>query len=198
MSELDPSNHPEHDSSPGKDRPGVFQRTAMSALFEELSAELRVLAGNLFRHQSESHILQPTALINEAWLKMQGSAIEINDRAHFFALAARVMRQILTDHARYRNRLKRGGQESARVTMHLHHLAEDDRRVDLLVINEALEKLEEEDPRMAAVVECRLLGALTVEETALVLGKSERTIKRDWQVARLWLMREIGSDDVAR
>ncbi|MEM1424128.1 MAG: ECF-type sigma factor, partial [Planctomycetota bacterium] len=135
-------------SHPGERSSDPASRSSVSALFEELSVELRALAGHLFRHQSHSNLLQPTALINEAWLKMQNSSLAVSDRAHFFALAGRVMRQILTDHARYRHRLKRGGQDSARVTMSVHMIADEGPRVDLLVLNEALEKLEGEDPRI--------------------------------------------------
>jgi RNA polymerase sigma factor (TIGR02999 family) len=165
---------------------------ATSRLAELLYPELRRLAGALMRRERPDHTLQPTALVGEAFLRLvDQDQVTWQDRAHFLGVAARVMRQVLVDHARKRRTDKRGG-GTPRVTFDdaLGHGAGDEGSV--LDLHRALEKLAEFDPRGARVAELRLFGGLTVVETAEVTGVSERTARNDWAVARLWLARELG------
>ena len=163
---------------------------ATDRLFEMVHAELGRLAAVVFSGQRPGHTLQPTALVNEAWLKLAGGLGAVEDRHHFFALAAQSMRQILADHARGRGRRKRGGGQR-RVTLSTGALAGVEDALDLVAFHDALSTLAELNPRHAEVVELRVLGALTIPEIAGRLGASPATIKRDWSVARLWLLREL-------
>lgn len=174
------NSHPEQDA----------HAPAVDSLFVQFESELRGLASAVFFEQDASHTLQPTALISEAWLKLSGGAEAVESRQHFFALAARVMRQILTDHARAKNTLKRGGQ-GCRVTFHESQFGEVDTGFDVSSLNDALTKLDSLNRRHAEIVELRLLGMLSIAEIAGLTGVSERTVKRDWQAARLWLMSEL-------
>jgi len=148
------------------------------------------------RRERKDHTLQPTALVNEAYLRLvDGSAVEWENRAHFFGIAARAMRQILIEHARRRSRAKRGGGWQ-RVTLDgLQITAASD--VELLDLEEALQQLEKNDERMARVVELRVFGGLKVDEVAHVLGISRRTVHEDWRVARLWLAHQLDGDNAA-
>lgn len=170
--------------------PRVSGGDAIDRLFEELNSELRGLAGAIFSDQHASHTLQPTVLINEAWLKLSGKNNLVNDKQHFLALAARVMRQILADHARGKSALKRGG---ARATLTLHdgNVATELPDLDAIAFHDALERLSQLNRRHAEVVEYRILGTLRIPEIAEILGVSENTVLRDWQAARLWLRREL-------
>jgi len=172
---------------------GQLRKTEASlspaSLFASLQEELRHLAAQVFADQNKAHTLQPTALINEAWLKLARIS-QFEDRAHFFALAAKAMRQILTDHARSKKREKRGG-GALRLTLCEQIHSERDSGLDLFAFNEALDKLSQLDERHAKVAEYRLLGSLTNEEIARLLDINERTVKRDWQAARLWLLSEL-------
>lgn len=162
----------------------------VDSLFVQFESELRGLASAVFSEQDASHTLQPTALISEAWLKLSGSVEAVESRQQFFALAARVMRQILTDHARAKNTLKRGG-HGCRVTFHEAQFGELDAGFDISSLSDALTKLESLNRRHSEIVELRLLGMLTIPEIAGLTGLSERTVKRDWQAARLWLINEL-------
>lgn len=160
-------------------------------LAEALYPELRRIAGSLMRRERSGHTLQPTALVGEAFVRLvDQTQIEWRDRAHFLGIAARVMRQILVDHARRHAALKRGG-EMERVTFDesLGHGA--DREVELLALHDALERFAAVDDRGARVVELRVFGGATVEEIAHTLGVSKRTVDDDWAVARMWLAREL-------
>ena len=160
-------------------------------LAEALYPELRRLAGSLMRRERPGHTLQPTALVGEAFLRLvDQTQIEWQDRAHFLGIAARVMRQILVDHARRHGALKRGA-EMARVTFDedLGHGA--DRDIGLLALHDALERFAGVDARGAQVVELRVFGGATVDEIAHTLGVSKRTVDNDWAVARMWLAREL-------
>lgn len=150
---------------------------------------LRKLAASYMARGQELHTLQPTALVNEAWLKL-GDAPEVRGREHFLALAATAMRHILVDRARDRRRDKRGG-GNARVT--LDRVAENAvaQEFDVLAVEDALGKLAAVSERQARIVEMRAFGGMTVEEVARVLGVSERTVKGDWQIARAWLKRQL-------
>jgi RNA polymerase sigma factor (TIGR02999 family) len=154
--------------------------------------ELRHQAARYLRRERPGHSLQATALINEAFLRLiDAKDVQWQNRAHFFAIAANLMRRVLVDHARKREAEKRGG-SMLRLTLDesLAWAAAPD--IDLLAIDEALDRLEAIDPQQARVVELRFFSGLTVEETATALGISPKTVKRDWSVARAWLRREIG------
>ncbi len=149
---------------------------------------------NLARRQLSGNrnlTLNTTALVDEAYLKMvdQENA-PLDSRAIFFGAAARAMRQVLVDAARRRNRLKRGG-DRFRVTLNEEGISADGFAVEILELNDALERLEEHYPRQAQVVECRFFGGMSTEETAQALSLSRRTVVRDWTMARAWLFREM-------
>ena len=174
-------------------RPGEqHENDPASALFARVYDELRRLAAAALRTERSDHTLQPTALVHEAYLRLadlpEGAW---KDRAHFMALAARAMRRVLVDHARSRNALKRG----ARVTAPLERLkipsADPSTEVDVVRLDTALNGLEALDPRQSRIVELRFFGGLSVVETAAIVGASPRTVKRDWQLARAWLRREM-------
>ena len=161
-------------------------------LVEALYPELRRLAAGLMRRERPGHTLQPTALVGEAFLRLvDHTRIEWKDRAHFLGIAARVMRQVLIDHARRHAAAKRGA-DVQRVTLGDDVGAAAGQVVDLLVLNDALDRLAALDERGARVVEMRVFGGLTVEEIAQVLDVSKRTVDNDWAVARMWLARELG------
>lgn len=177
------------DHSDGDDR-------AMARLTPLVYDELRELAHRQLLHERQGHTLQTTALVHEAWVRLVGvDRTRFNDRAHFFALSARLMRQILTDYAKRRRRLKRGGGEQP---VELDEATDrpptglDDRAIeDLIGLDAALTKLATVSERQARVVECRFFAGMSVEETAEALRVSPATIKRDWKVARAWLHREL-------
>jgi RNA polymerase sigma-70 factor, ECF subfamily len=161
--------------------------TAGERLFPILYAELRRQAARYLRRERRAHTLQPSALVNEAYLRLAGvPEFDWHSRAQFFAIAARVMRQVLVDHARRRRAAKRAG---CHVT-----LADADAAVaplDLLDLESALDELAVLDARQAQVVELRFFGGLDVEEVAGVLGLSARTVKREWSTARAWLQHRL-------
>jgi len=163
---------------------------SLNNLFQELDGELRGLARAVFAGQHVSHTLQPTVLVNEAWLKLSGKADLVNDKQHFLALAAKVMRQILADHARGKIASKRGGSR-VKLTLYEGSIASELPEIDIVAFHDALERLSSLNQRHADVVEYRVLGALRISEIADLLGVSENTVLRDWQAARLWLRREL-------
>jgi RNA polymerase sigma factor (TIGR02999 family) len=167
-------------------------------LVEAVYPELRRLAGSLMRRERSGHTLQPTALVGEAFLRLvDQTRIQWQDRAHFLGIAARVMRQILVDHARRHAAHKRGaGTERVTFDESLGHGSEHG--VTLLDLHEALERFAAVDPRGAQVVELRVFGGATVEEIAHTLGVSKRTVDTDWAVARMWLARELEAPPPAR
>ena len=156
-------------------------------LFPILYSELRRQAGRYMRRERRSHTLQPSGLVHEAYLRLAASPdLHWHDRAHFFAIAARVMRQVLVDHARRRRAAKREG----------CHVTFDDADAaaappEVLDLENALKELAVLDPRQARVVELRFFGGLDVQETAEVMGMSARTVKREWQTARAWLQHRL-------
>jgi RNA polymerase sigma-70 factor (ECF subfamily) len=165
-------------------------REALDRLVPLVHAELRRIAARYLSHERSDHTLQPTALVNEAYLRLlQAEDLAFENRPHFIGIAARLMREILVDYARRHGARKRGGNRQ-RVTLTegvaLQEAGED---VDLLALDEALGRLAEKDAHLARLVELRYFGGLTVEETAEVLGSSPRTVKREWAVARVWLRR---------
>lgn len=163
---------------------------ASNELLNALYQDLRRLAQVIFQDASSGNTLQATALVNEAWLRLADSSPEIKNRHHFFALAARAMRYVLADHAKGRLRKKRGG-DRMRVTLTSNALAIDAEGLDLVAFHDALEQLGSLNGRMSRVAELRLLGTLSPSEIADVIGVSERTVKRDWQFARIWLTKEL-------
>jgi len=164
--------------------------------------ELRRLASSFLRRERDAQSMQPTALVHEVYLRMlRDKPMLFRNRAHFCAIAATAMRRILVERARARHALKRGG-PAPRVTLD-ESLAADPANggtpgnaggadVDVLALNQALERLEQLDPARARIVELRYFGGLSVEETAVELGMSPATVKRHWTVARAWLARELG------
>ncbi|MFI5120707.1 MAG: sigma-70 family RNA polymerase sigma factor [Thermoanaerobaculia bacterium] len=163
---------------------------AFHDLMELVYRDLRRRADAYLRRERSNHTLAPTGLVHETYLKLVGEAgIPWSDRAHFFAVAARAMRQILVDHARKRSAAKRGG-AAERVT--LSNLpARGDVSADLVALDAALERLAALDPVQARLVELRYFGGLTIEETADVLGSSPATVKRAWASARAFLFAEL-------
>jgi RNA polymerase sigma factor (TIGR02999 family) len=154
--------------------------------------ELREIAQRQLRHERVDHTLQPTALVNEAYLRLfDASANGWESRAHFFGVAARAMRQVLVDYARKRQAAKRGG-ELDRVTLVTDIAEAGDNATDVIELHLALEKLSQNDDALARLVELRFFGGLTLDEAADTLGVSRRKAANDWAVARLWLQRELG------
>jgi RNA polymerase sigma factor (TIGR02999 family) len=172
---------------------GNGNRDALDELVPLVYDELRAIARRRLRQERAGHTLDTVGLVNEAYLKLfQQERIEWNSRAHFLAIAAQAMRQILVNHALKRKRIKRGG---GAVHVPLDEVGdlpviEADR---ILALDEALERLGELNPRHAKVVECRFFVGMTIEETATALDVSPVTIKRDWSLLRLWLGRELGA-----
>lgn len=159
-------------------------------LFESVYADLRRLADRILSRERADHTLQPTALVHESWLKLADQErARFEDQAHFLAMAATAMRNILVDHARGRGAQKRGG-AWGRVTLDAR-LADVTREVDVLALEDGLEKLEGLDPRQAKVVELRFFGGLSEEEVARVLGISRSTVTREWRMARAFLAKGL-------
>src|SRR5688572_31261383 len=175
---------------------GAGDAAAADRLVPAVYAELRRQAARAMRREGCENTLQTTALVHEAYLRLVDQRRVVwRSRAHFFGVAAQLMRRILVDHARGRHAAKRGGglrqltlgdADSARE-------APDDSGVDVLVLHEALERLAAIDPYQARIVELRYFGGLTIEDTAEALDASPATIKREWAVARAWLRRELGT-----
>ena len=164
---------------------------ALEELIPLVEVELRRLARGYMVRERREHTLQTTALVNEAFLRLtEARRIRWEDRAHFLGISARLMRRVLVDHARARGFHKRGG-GARRVTLDDDLVVALDPGLDVLALDRALEVLAKEDARKARVVELRFFGGLTVEETAEVLHVSSDTIKRDWRLAKLLLLREL-------
>jgi RNA polymerase sigma factor (TIGR02999 family) len=165
-------------------------REAGERLFPLVYAELHRLASSYMRRERQNHTLQPTALINEAYVRLAQASIDWQNRAHFIGVAANAMRRILVDHARARVAAVRGG--GVHITEWNDNLAfTPEKSAELLALDEALDRLEKINPRQAKVVELRYIGGLSFEEIAEVLALSPRTAKRDWAVARVWLFKAI-------
>ncbi len=154
--------------------------------------ELHGLAQAVFSSQRGDHTLQPTALVHEAWMKMAGKLGSLDDRRHFFVVAAKAMRQVLTDHARGKHRQKRGGAKH-QVTLDTDLVPAAASGVDLVALEDSLNRLAELNERHARVVELRLLGTLTIAETADAIGVSHGTVESDWAMAKAWLRTELSS-----
>jgi RNA polymerase sigma-70 factor, ECF subfamily len=172
-------------------------RPSLDTLLPIVYQELRRLAASYLRREQPGQTLQPTALVHEAYLRLLKDDPERwQNRAHFCAIAAHSMRQILIERARARGALKRGGRRP-RVTLDEALVAGGERSIDLVALDEALERLAAFDPEQARLVELRFFGGLTVEETAEALEISPATVKRHWTVARAWLARELEGNSPA-
>jgi len=168
-------------------------RAALDQLLPLVYAELRRMAGRQLRSERVGHTLQPTALVHEMYLRIVDQRqVDWQNRAHFFGVAAQVMRRILVDHARRRKADKRGeGAPSVSIDDAPDVAASDD--IPVLALDHALDRLQRIDPGLARIVELRAFGGLTIEEAAHVLEVSPSTAKREWRTAKAWLSRELGS-----
>jgi RNA polymerase sigma-70 factor (ECF subfamily) len=168
-------------------------KEALDRLTPLVYDELRRIAHRYLRRERDGHTLETTALVNEAYLRLVGQQkIEWQNRAHFFAVTAQVMRHILIDHARRRRYAKHGG-EAEHVSLEEGKMMSRERAAELVALDEALLELARLDPRKSRVVELRYFGGLSLEETAEVLEVSTMTVRRDWRAAKAWLFREVTS-----
>jgi RNA polymerase sigma factor (TIGR02999 family) len=167
---------------------------ALTQLLPLVYAELRRVAARQLRREQIGHTLQPTALVHEAYIRLVDQRqVDWQNRAHFFGVAAQVMRRILVDHARRRGASKRGdGVRCVSIDEAREVTAPDD--LPILALDHALDRLDKVDAQLTRIVELRAFGGLTIEEAAHVLGVSASTAKRDWRSAKAWLHREIGPD----
>ena len=179
---------------------GKGDAAARERLIPLVHQELRQIARRCMAGERAGHSLQATALVNEAYVRLvDGKAVAWQDRAHFLAVCARVMRRILVDHARARHAQKRGG-DDLRVTFDEALVVTDEPNQNVVALDDALDALAKFDERKSQVVEMRFFGGLSVEETASVLNVSADTVMRDWRLARAWLqgeMRGVHSDEDA-
>ena len=169
-------------------------RAALDELMPLVYRELRRLAGGYLRGERPDHTLQPTALANEVYIRLvDQSRVQLNDRAHFFAIAGRMMRRVLVDHARAHRAQKRGGTGTRLLFDEAVHQPVQP-EVDAIELSDALGRLEEMDERQARIVELRFLGGLSVDEIAEALEVSTATVKREWRTAKAWLYHELSGD----
>ena len=167
---------------------------ALEQLIPAVYQELRRMADHYLRGEDSGHSLQPTALVHEAYLRLiDQTKVEWQNRAHFFGVAAQMMRRILIDHAKAKHRVKRGG-TAVKVMLDENVNFTQERASELLALDDALQSLARMDERKSRIVELRYFGGLTVEETAQVLGVSDKTVMRDWNLAKAWLYRELTSN----
>jgi RNA polymerase sigma-70 factor (ECF subfamily) len=175
---------------------GQGNESALERLIPLVYDELHRIARKHIGHEAIGHSLQPTALVNEAYLRLVAAQnVAWQDRTHFLAVSARIMRRILVDHARSRKYQKRGG-GAARVTFDEALMVSDEPTQDLVALDDALEALATFDERKSRVIELRFFGGLSVEETASVLEVSPDTVMRDWRLAKAWLRREMGGESI--
>jgi RNA polymerase sigma-70 factor (ECF subfamily) len=173
---------------------GGGDRAALEELMPLVYEELRRLAHRCMSRERPGHTLQTSALVDEAYLRLVDQQnIRWQDRAHFFGIAARLMRQVLIDYARKRRYAKRGG-DARRVSLDEALIVSKERAADVVALDDALKSLAEIDPRQSQIVELRFFGGLSIEETAQVLAVSPGTVMRDWTLAKAWLRREIKRD----
>ncbi|HKP68128.1 MAG TPA: sigma-70 family RNA polymerase sigma factor [Pyrinomonadaceae bacterium] len=163
-----------------------------AALLDLVYAELHKQAHRYLQHERIGHTLQTTALVHEAYLKLSKQrSVVWQSRSHFFAIAATLMRRILIDYAKSRHRVRRGGVQSDVRLDTAFELAAGESKLDLIELDEALDRLAQKDPDLARIVELRFFAGLEVEETADAMGVSESTVKRGWAMAKAWLHREL-------
>jgi RNA polymerase sigma-70 factor, ECF subfamily len=165
-------------------------QSAMERLLPMVYSELHRLAAAYMRRERQDHTLQPTALINEAYLRLAGEGLDWQNREHFFGVAANVMRRVLVDYARAHKAQRRGG-DLKRVELEEWLAISEERTEEMLAVDEALTRLAELNPRQARVVELRYFGGLSVDQIAAVLKIATRSVKRDWALARVWLFQEL-------
>jgi len=165
---------------------------ALDALTPLVYGELRRLARSYMRQERAGHTLQSTALVHEAFLRLVDQRVQWNSRAHFFGIAAQMMRRILVDHAKAQSTAKRGA-GAVRIELEEGLATAPNRDVDLLALDEALERLTKVDPQRSRIVELRFFAGLSNEESAEVLGVSPATIQRQWAGARAWLFHELST-----
>lgn len=171
---------------------GNGDQAALEKLMPLVYSELRRLATNYLYRERAGHTLQPTALVNEAYLRLIGQRnAKWQNRAHFFAISAQLMRRILVDHVRRHQADKRGGSEQQRLSITSVEELAAQPAVDLLALNEALDELTKMDPQQSRIVELKFFGGLSIEETAEVLGVGHATVEREWKSARAWLRRRL-------
>lgn len=171
---------------------GAGDQAALDRLMPLVYTELRRLATNYLRRERVGHTLQPTALVNEAYLRLVDQKnSRWQNRAQFFGISAQLMRRILVDHARQHQAAKRGGSDQQRLSITHAGRAATETPVDLLALNEALDELAKMDPQQCRIVELKFFGGLSIEETAEVLGIGHATVERDWKLARAWLRRQL-------
>jgi RNA polymerase sigma factor (TIGR02999 family) len=178
---------------------GKGDQSALEKLMPLVNRELHRMAKRYMNRQRVGHTLQTTALVNEAYLRLiDSSQVQWQNRAHFFAVSAQLMRRILVDFARARGNLKRGG-DVRQIALDEAPEVAAERDADLIALDDALKNLAEMSPRQSQIVELRYFGGLSEEEVAEVLKISTRTVRRDWSLARTWLHRELsrGGDDEA-
>lgn len=169
---------------------GNGDQAALDDLIPLVYEELRRMAGRYMRRESQGHTLQTSALVNEAYLRLvDQKSVQWQNRAHFFGVAAQLMRRILVDHARSRLRAKRGG--GAQMVSFVEPAVMSEEVADVIALNAALTELEELDPRKSRIVEMKFFGGLTTEEVAEVLKVTPRTVEREWRKAKAWLHRAI-------
>jgi len=162
-------------------------RDALDQLLPLVYDELREMAASYLRRERPDHTLQPTALVHEAWLKLaDDTQLDPQNRAHFFGIAAQVMRRVLVDHARRQMAEKRGG-DIPKLSLDENLDAAEERAVELIALDDAMHELAAFDPQKSRIVELRFFGGLSVEETAQVLGVSAVTVNRQWRMAKAWL-----------
>jgi RNA polymerase sigma factor (TIGR02999 family) len=168
------------------------KKEAFDKLFPFIYEELHRRASGYLKNERAGHTLQTTALVNEAYLKLvDKSEIDYEDRNHFFAIAANAMRRILVDYARTKKRDKRGGKEENLPLDEARFVASNEKPIDLVALDEALNELAEFDERQAKVVELKYFVGMTFDEAAEVLGVSNATVRRDWDMAKAWLFQKI-------
>jgi RNA polymerase sigma factor (TIGR02999 family) len=192
---------PETPHHPGRDSPAVTELlvawgngddAALGMLAPVIERELHRLAAAYMARERPGHVLQPTALVNEAYLRLiDWKQVQWQNRAHFFGVAAQVMRRVLVDFARAQRRAKRGGRALVQVSLSDAPDSPSDRPADLVALDDALTTLATLEPRHSRVVELRFFGGLSHEETAHVLSVSIATVRRDWDLAKAWLYREL-------
>jgi RNA polymerase sigma factor (TIGR02999 family) len=170
---------------------GEGDQSALDKLMPLVYDELRRGASNYLRRERQNHTLQPTALVNEAYMKLVDQKAQWQNRAQFYGVAAQLMRRILVDHARQHQAAKRGGTHQQRLSITSARAVADAPAVDLLAVHEALEELKQFDPQQERIVELRFFGGLSIDETAEVLGVGHATVERDWKMARAWLRKKL-------
>ena len=169
-------------------------KESLDKLMPAIYDELRRQAAHYLRQERPGHTLQTTALIHEAYVRLVDQRnVQWQNRAHFFGIAAQMMRRILVDHARTKKRAKRGGSD-IKVSLDDNAVAVKGQDLDVVAVDEALSRLAKIDEQQSRVVELRFFSGLTVEETAEVMGISPATVKRDWSMAKAWLHRELSGD----